>query len=63
MRLDKLRWLNIDCDHLECVLFLICLNEEVTEMAQRIKQTRRTVEEVAACIRELIQKAALESFT
>ena len=54
MRLDKLRWLNTDCDHLECVLFLIKLNEEVTAgMAQRIKQTRPTVKEVAACIREL----------
>ena len=44
-------------------MFLIKLNEEVTEMAQRIKQTRPLVEEVAAHIRELIDKSALGSFT
>ena len=63
LRLDKLIWLNINCHHLECILFLIKLNEEVTEMAQRIKQTRPLVEEVAAHIRELIDKSALGSFT
>ena len=36
------------------------LTEEINKMAERIKQTRPLVEEVAASIRQLIQKTGLE---